>query len=132
MYTLFIYFAVCLSPLLGFSNEAHPFEAPLTVDFGGEDHFFREFINMLATLGLIVATIFFISWFLKRMVNARIQQVNVSNAIKIIEQRPLSAKSTLYLVEVYDKQLILGETHTGVTVLGEFPVEPEEKNPIKN
>ena len=120
--------AVFLVPLILFADNTAPVpaEPPIPVQEEGQDRFFQEFMNMLTTLGLIVATIFFISWFLKRMVNTRIQQVNTTSLIKIVERRALSPKTTLYVVEIYDKQLIIGETATGMSTLGEFPAEKHE------
>lgn len=122
----FLYAMAFLLPLFAFaevgvSPELLPPPEPIE-----QDHFFQEFINMLTTLGLIVATIFFISWFLKRMVNTRIQQVNTSSLIKIIDRRNLSPKSSVYVLEIYNKQFVVGETVNGIATLGEFPIDQQE------
>lgn len=124
----FLYAAVFIVPLLVFGQGIHD-EPILSPDPIEEDHFFRDFVNMLTTLGLIVATIFFISWFLKRMVNTRIEQANTASIIKIVERRALSPKSALYVVEVYNKQILVGETSSGIKTLAEFPIDHEIANP---
>jgi len=98
------------------------------------DRFLVELINMLATLGLIIALILLVAWFLKRMVNTRLEQVNVTSLVKIVERRSLSAKTALYLLEFENKNILLAESANGVTLLGNFPVliEDGEKNPEGN
>lgn len=120
----FLSLTFALLPLLSGAAEI-PASEPMPLG-EGDDRFFQEFMNMLTTLGLIVATIFVISWFLKRMVNTRIQQANTSSVIKILERRALSPKSALYLIEINSKQLLVGETPTGVATLLELPAEVHE------
>lgn len=120
---LFVCLAVSLAPVVVFGDDIPRPEATVPVEQGGEDRFFQEFMNMLTTLGLIVGALFFISWFLKRMVNTRIQQGNAASLIKIVEQRALSSRSSLYVVEVNNKQIVIGETAAGITLLGERSIE---------
>ncbi len=89
--------------------------------------FLVEFLNMLATLGFIIALILIVAWFLKRFVNARLEQVNASSSIQVIEKRGLSPKSMLYLLRVENKTILVAESQHGVTALTEFdtPIETE-------
>ncbi len=96
------------------------------------DRFFSEFMNMLTTLGLIVAIILLATWFLKRMVNSKIQQLNTTSLIKIVEQRTLSPKTSLYFLDIQGKGFILAESINGVTSLGSFDVSEIEKAPPTN
>jgi flagellar biogenesis protein FliO len=82
-----------------------------------ETHFFSAFLNTMIMLGIILIAIFIASRLLKNMVNTRIQQQNTSSQIKIIEKRIISAKSTLYLVQVPGQQILIAESHGGVTNL---------------
>lgn len=84
------------------------------------DQFFSQFLKMLATLGMLIGVLFAASWSLKRMLQSRVQQLNVSSSIKVLESRGLSNKSTLYLVEVENKTLLIGETMHNVTLLTSF------------
>jgi flagellar protein FliO/FliZ len=127
---LLFYLLLSFMPLMCFGQESASNHAPPLRE-EGEDRFLYEFMNMLTTLGLIVAAILFISWFLKRMVNTRIQQVNTTSLIKIIERRALSPKATLYLVEIYNKHIIVGETATGIANMGEFSIEGDEDNGLE-
>lgn len=82
-----------------------------------ESHFFYQFIKMLGTLGLLVAFMLFASWFLKRLMSSRIQQMNTSSHIQVIEHRPLSNKSAIYLVEALGKTFVVGESMQGISLL---------------
>lgn len=93
------------------------------------DKFMSEFMNMLATLALIIVFIFIATWFLKRMLNVKVQQMNTTSLIKITERRSLSPKTVLYLLEIRDKEIAVAETSQGLTLLGEFtlPAQSELK-----
>jgi flagellar biosynthetic protein FliO len=94
-----------------------------------EDHFTRDMLNMLSTLGIVVAVLYGLAYAIKRMMNNRVQQLNTSSLIKVVEQRSLSPKSTLYLVEVHGKTIVLGESVNGVTLLTTLRPLPEGENP---
>lgn len=89
------------------------------------DRFYAEFLNMLATLGLVIAIILIAAWLLRRILNTRLEQINTTSIIKIIEKRALSPKSAVYLLEIYDKVIAIAETQSGITQLGEFTIPPE-------
>ena len=94
------------------------------------DRFLGEFMNMLTTLGIIVVIILIATWFLKRMVNSRIQQLNTTSVIKIVERRTLTPKTSLYLLDINGMGYILSESTNGVTSLGSFNViEMESQKP---
>lgn len=99
------------------------------------DHFLSEFINMLATLAIIIILILIVSWFLKRMLNTRIQQINTTSDIKIIERRALTPKTTIYLLDIKGKGVALAESQNGVVLLSDLPVNaksPTEPQPDFN
>jgi flagellar biogenesis protein FliO len=87
-------------------------EEPLT-----ESHFLAEFLYMMFMLGLLIGAVLFATWFLKRMVNTRLTQLNESSNIKVIEKRTLSPKSSLYLLEIDGKEIILAESPTQIIQL---------------
>lgn len=131
----FIFF--CLSPLFGqetppavhetTSHSPFPFEdIKVEQTKANDDHFISDFMNMLASLGLIIALIFIVSWFLKRFLNTRIQQINTTSAIKIVERRALTPKSAIYLLEVNGRSLVIAESTNGVTVLSNSHLRGEQ------
>lgn len=100
------------------------------------DNFMAQFLNMLATLALIIILILIVTWILKRFLNTRIQQINQASPIKILERRGLTPKTSIYLIEVRGKHIIIAESVNGVTALGtihDLPEpQPEEESPHKD
>lgn len=83
----------------------------------GEDNFFYNFMQMLTSLGIIIVLLFLISYFFRRMMNARMIQMNTSSSIKIVDRRSISPKTAIYLIEVEKKNIILAESSNGVILL---------------
>src|ERR1700759_2998027 len=98
---MILYFANLLLQMTTATEPPHdpfPQEPPLESP-GTESNFIGEFFYMLLMLGLLISLVMFTSWFLKRMLNSRIEQVNASSSIKVLEKRSLSQKTHLYLIE---------------------------------
>lgn len=119
-----------------FANEAVENQPPIKNHFeikagdNDTDHFFNEFINMMTTLGIIVAIVFIGTWFLKKILNTRIEQLNTSSLIKVIERRPINPKTTIFLLEIKGQGVILAESTNGVTQLGHFDINDNEIEPL--
>lgn len=88
--------------------------------------FYSEFFHMLFILGIVVAVLILLTWVLKRMQNARLTGSNRDSLIRVLEARHLSAKSSLYFVEILGKGILVGESHTGLVLLGELPLDTDE------
>lgn len=104
---------------------SNPFEEPASPPVEEGDRFIAEFIHMLAVLGLFIGFLIVVAWFLKRMLNTRMEQINTKSPIKILERRSLSPRTTIYILNIQGLQVAIAESHTGVTLLG--PVEDEEE-----
>lgn len=81
---------------------------------------YLEFFKMIFMLGVIIAFLLLIMWFIKRMLSSRIEQLNTTSVIKILERRPITPKTALYIVEAFDKRLMIAESHNGVTLLSDL------------
>lgn len=90
------------------------------------DKFTSELLNMLITLGMLVAVIFALSYILKRMLTVKTQQENYKSTIKVLEKRSLSPKAALYLVEVYNRTLVIAESPNGFSCMTTFDDIEEE------
>lgn len=121
-----LYFA---STLLGQPNTAPPIKDPFNLEEPPpqapvtDSNFIGEFFYMLLMLTLLITLVMFTSWFLKRMLNSRMEQMNASSTIKVLEKRSLSQKTHLYLIEHEGKSLLIAETPTHVV-----PLKFEEKS----
>jgi flagellar biogenesis protein FliO len=102
--------------------QAIPLPAELKgADTVTESRFASEFMHMLIVLGIIIVLLYVSAWMFRRMMTQRMQQMNVTSNIKIVEQRSLSPKSALYIVEVHGKTILISESHNGVKFLSELP-----------
>lgn len=116
--SIFFFLSVVTAAFASSSSETPPVEeAP--------DRFFMELVNMAVSLTLIVAVLLIISWFVKRLLKTRMQQMNTQSGIKILERRPLTAKTAVYILDVHGKGIVLAESANGVVALGNVPL-PEE------
>lgn len=94
----------------------------------------HEFVNMMISLGVVLTLLIATVWFLKRIMNARHTKLNELHSIQILEKRMLSQKSSLYLIEVHGKTVLIGDSASGIqkvmdvdsTLLEEEPQEIEE------
>lgn len=109
---------------------APPIEAPLTpspVEMvpGYEGAFLKMFLVLIA----LIVGIFFTVWILKKLSQGRWTQGNQNRSIKIIEKRPLSPKTMLYIIDVDGQQSVIAESQLEVKHLmnlEEFTEEPKE------
>lgn len=78
--------------------------------------FAKMFLSLLALLILLFVSY----WFLKRLVQNRLQKGTSDSAIQILEKRMISPKTMLYLVEVDNKKILLAESHLEIKRLESF------------
>jgi flagellar biosynthetic protein FliO len=84
-----------------------------------------DFLGLIVSL-LIVFAIFFLAWFLTRIVASRGGFKGQGRYIEIIEKYPLGKDSSLMIVKSFEKILLVGVTMQGMTTLKEF--DPSEIN----
>lgn len=85
-----------------------------------DGHFTMQLLQMFMMLGLLLGLLIFVSWFLKRMMANRIMQVNDTSAIKLLEQRAVSTKTTVYALDIEGKTYIFAENAHTLTPL--YPI----------
>lgn len=81
-----------------------------------------KFIQMLFALALVLGILVLFSWVAKRFFAQRILQMNMGSSIKVLEQRNLSPKTAIHLVEVNGKGILIGESAEGLRFLGDVPL----------
>lgn len=92
------------------------------------EKFYVEFFKMLLILAVVIAALMAVMWFVRRMASVRMTQMNRSSLLQIVETRPLSPKTTLYIMDVEGKRLIFAESHEGVTFLAETQPSRDENS----
>lgn len=103
-----------------------PAEFPLDPDPTEGGRFFEEFMNMVSSLGIILVGLLLLLWFLRWFNQSRLTEMNTTSTIKILERRPISQKTVVYLIEVEGTGIAFAEGHNGVTKLAEFELEKIE------
>jgi flagellar biogenesis protein FliO len=86
-----------------------------------DSKFYETFIKMLYSLALLIGALFLVLLIFKRFLLKQTQKVNEQSQIKIIEQRALSPKTSLFLLELGGQRILISESHSGITFLAKAP-----------
>lgn len=84
------------------------------------------FVKMFISLIVLVILLFVSYWFLRRLIQNRLQKGVGNAAIQILEKRMISAKTMLYLVEVDRKKILIAESHLEIKRLAELGSEESQ------
>lgn len=71
---------------------------------------------MLLTLVGLIALVFMTVWLLRKLTQGKIGAFGKKH-INVVERRPLSPKSILYIVEVGGKQILVAESQLEIKTL---------------
>jgi flagellar protein FliO/FliZ len=82
------------------------------------------FVKMLLTLGGLLLLVFATIWFLRKITNGRFGSLGTQKKIQILEKKPLSPKTLLYLIEIDGKKVLISESQFEVRTL--LPLSEEE------
>lgn len=91
--------------------------APVTTDY--EHAFVKMMLTLVILLILIIATI----WLLRRFSSGRLRGMNRNLSIKVLERRPLSQKTNLYIIEAAGKKILVSESQWEVRTLSQMEEE---------
>ena len=75
-----------------------------------ETAFIKTIVVLVGLLVLVILTV----WMFRKISHGRIRGMNVLKSVKILEKRPLSPKSMLYLIEIGGKQVLIAESQLEV------------------
>jgi flagellar protein FliO/FliZ len=84
------------------------------------------FIKMCLILLALIVGIFATVWLLKRLAKGGFSQSS-GKSIKIVEKRPLSPKTMLYIIEVDGQETLIAESQLEVKQLMSLPSEEVEE-----
>jgi flagellar biogenesis protein FliO len=118
MQKLLFFLLFFLLPL--FSEELGPIEQAEEVG----TPFGMQFIKMLLILGSMVAVLLFLAWATRKLSQPRLMRQNALSEIKVIEGRALSHKTMVWLIEVENQKFLIGESHSGLSPIGN--IKPRE------
>jgi flagellar biogenesis protein FliO len=84
-------------------------------------------IKMFLAMIALVALLYLSYWFIKKLIQNRLQKGVGEQSIQVLEKRMISAKTMLYLVEVDQKKILLAESQLEIKRLASFDeAEPSE------
>lgn len=86
-----------------------------------------SFVKMIVTLLGIIFLVFATFWILKRVGKGRFKFSSSGRGIAILERKPLSPKTMLYIVEMGNKKILISESQVEVRALNAIE-EIEEQN----
>jgi flagellar biogenesis protein FliO len=91
-------------------------------DFGA------AFAKMILTLLGLVLLMLVSYWFIKKIIQQRLQKGIGTSAIQVLEKKMISPKTMLYLIEVDHKKILIAESHLEVKRLEAFPDQPLQES----
>ncbi len=115
---LFLLF-LCGSVYLGAETPAPSTEITPPLPSSSEMTYSYEnaFIKMLVTLVGLIFLVFATFWILRRLGKGKFKMGGAGRAVNIIERRPLSPKTMLYIIEIEGKQILISESQLEVRTL---------------
>ncbi len=84
--------------------------------------------QMLLTFTAIIVLLFVSFWFLRRLIQNRLQKGVGDQAIQILEKRMISPKTMLYWIEVDNKKILIAESHLEVRKIESYISDPSEEH----
>lgn len=143
MFKYFLSFCLCLLSFYCFGANKDPStinpSAPIehTLDNLSEsDHQFPSYKQSLVRMGLalagLLAVLVVTIWLYKKLTGGKFSGIHASKRIRIIERRPISAKSILYLIECDGKKILVAESQFEMRTLAKIDEPNPEEYPSLN
>ena len=111
----------CLSLCMLFAPmAASPLAKEIKVEHQEDVNIDSQFTKTLFLIIGVLLLLFLTAWFLRKITKSRSDNLNHIKNIKVIESRPLSPKTMLYLVEVGGRQIVISESQIHVKEITTF------------
>ena len=89
-----------------------------------ETAFIKTIVVLIGLLLLVILTV----WMFKKISRGRLRTFNYQKSVKILEKRPLSPKTMLYLIEVGGKQVLISESQFEIHTVTTLDYLDEDKD----
>ncbi|NDD58848.1 MAG: hypothetical protein EBZ47_06315 [Chlamydiae bacterium] len=83
------------------------------------------FVKMILTLAGLIGLVILTVWLLKKLTQGRIGAFGKKN-ISVLERRPLSPKTVLYVIEMEGKRMLVAESQLEIKTLATIEAPTEE------
>lgn len=84
------------------------------------NHLSSEVMKLVGSVVLFTVILLLLNWMLKRINSNRLEQLNATSEIRVLEKRVLSHKAFIYLLEIRGKTVAIAESPGGIAKLAEF------------
>jgi flagellar biogenesis protein FliO len=109
-----LFFVKSITYSVPFLNDATPFtaldEALDAPPQYPQSDLGAAFLKMLLSLILLISLLVMTLWFIRKILQQRLEKGNENQSIQILEKRVLSPKTILYLIEVDGKRTLIAES----------------------
>lgn len=82
-----------------------------------DTRFLGEFFYMLLMLGLLIGVVLFASYILRKMTSNRMEVLNTTSRVKILERRAISQRAWVHVIEIDEKEFLITENVNGIAVI---------------
>ena len=110
---------LCFITLTSYAEETLP-PSPMETFISKSDSmpsYEATFIKMLLTLGGLIVLVFLTIWVLKKATHGRFGSLGSQKKIIVLEKKPLSPKTLLYLIEFEGKKILISESQLEVRTI---------------
>ena len=90
-----------------------------------ESSYEHALIKMILTLGGLLLLVFLTLWVLRKLSHGRMGGFGSPKKIKVLEKRPLSPKTVIYLLELDGKEVFVAESQLEVKTIMTSSEDPE-------
>ena len=88
----------------------------------------HAFIKMILTLGGLLLLVFLTLWALRKLSHGKMGGFGSQKKIKVLEKRPLSPKTVLYLLELDGKEIFIAESQLEIkSLLSTHTIEMQDE-----
>ena len=86
-----------------------------------------ELAKVMTILIVLIVGLFLTVWLVKRGFQNRFRKGGSKNQIQVLEARPISPKTVLYLIEVRGKKFLMAESQLEVKRIGDVEIAVSEE-----
>lgn len=129
VYNSLLLLILSAAPLLSDETVDHSMEQVASVatpELGGSLWF--QVAKIFFAMASLLVIMILASYLIKQLTHARHLQMNRSHSIKVVEQRALDPKTTLYIIKAHSKSFLVASSSGQIQPIGEVPSVEEEKD----
>lgn len=84
-------------------------------------NYWNEFLHTIFSLALILLVVGLLFFFIKKFLKKRVEHANKTSLLKVLEKRSLTPKCHVYVLDIQNHIVLIGESPEGLHPLGHWP-----------